>query len=92
VFRERTKPVSNKVMLGPTALVTKPFVKLVFLARWISKPVSVLEVSVQDRWTLSVVPTREAVARIVDGAVGGVVTVATLEYGEPPFALDAYTR
>jgi len=90
----RVKPVRVYVVRFGVLTVTdtSPVVKAVFVARWITKPVSFVALSVQVRTTevLVTVP----VARFV-GAAGrswlAVVIFTTLEYAELPIALNART-
>jgi hypothetical protein len=73
------------------AVVVTVFQVVPFVEIWITKPVSVTDVSLQVSATRARLPCREAVPAKLAGAVGGVVRLAVLEDPEKPAALLAYT-
>ena len=83
------------VTLAPTEKVVNPALKPLLVARCTLKPVSLFELSVQDRLT---VVAFAATADSPEGALGsvtvaaGVVTVAVFDIGELPDAFEAKMR
>ena len=81
-------------LLAPTVVVTRFCVKLTSFARSMANPVSLVELSVQERL---ICPEDTAVAVSAVGAAGGrttasVVALAVLELVEGPALLVARTR
>jgi hypothetical protein len=76
--------------LAPTLIVVSPFVKPEFVALWIVKPVSLLELSDQVKLTVGVA---DAVATRLEGAIGAASVIITAFDGkELPSTLKANTR
>jgi hypothetical protein len=78
--------------VGSTVLVLSPVVNAAFVARWISKLVSLLELSTQVSVTMALVPLTTAVPAKLEGAAGArTAAVYVFEYTDEPTPFTAIT-